>query len=314
MRKYLILTILFFTARGIFSQGHTAGSMFLKGDPDTPLEYIESNRGNLFSKLGHHGPAIENQWYALRLYFNRKGAIDVYSKAKPGLELADKKWYPSKKDQLAGWGADYYKVGNTLGLGGIELWDGEKVLDLHPVKLRSARVTVGEHSASMEMISEGIAYRGRTVDIKVRVTVFASRREARVEAFSMTGEAVRFVTGINYFKSLRTKKDEEYALTWGIHPEDVAAEKYEVGAALILPKGVIEGNLDDGKQFLFITKPVQSFSAWITSYSSREAGIDSFESFNQQIEKLIQNENSNLKIRDLGNYAALSPDFELRPE
>ena len=265
--------------------------MYLKSDKITQLEYIESKRGNLFNKLGHHGPAIENQWYALRLYFSRKAAIDVYSKAKPGLELADKKWYPSKKEQLAGWGADYYKVGNTVGLGGIKLWNGEKVLDLHPVKLRSALVTVSNDSASMEMISEGIAYQGRTVDIKVRVTVFSSRREAKVEAFSMTGEAVQFVTGINYFKNLRTKKDENYALTWGIHPEDVAAEKIEVGAAIILQKDIIEEHLDDGNQILFITKPVQSFSTWITSYSTREAGINSFEIFEEQIEKLIQDEN-----------------------
>ena len=57
--------------------------MYLKSDKNTQLEYIESNRGNLYNKLGHHGPAIENQWYALRLYFSRKAAIDVYSKAKP---------------------------------------------------------------------------------------------------------------------------------------------------------------------------------------------------------------------------------------
>lgn len=289
MRIYLFPAVLFFTASTVFSQGSTARSMYLKSDKNTQLEYIESGSGNLFNKLGHHGPAIENQWYALRLYFSKKTAIDVYSKAKPGLELAEKKWYPSKKEQLAGWGADYYKVGNTVGLGGIKLWDGEKVLDLHPVKLRSARVTHSNDSSSMEMISEGIVYKGKTIDIKVRVTVYSSRREARVEAFSMTGETVQFVTGINYFKNLQKKKGENYALTWGIHPEDVAAEKIDVGAAILLQKDVIAEQFDDGKQVLFITKPVQSFSTWITSYSTREAGINSFESFENQIEKLIQN-------------------------
>lgn len=28
-------------------------------------------------QLGHHGPAIENPYYALRLYFDRKGGIDI---------------------------------------------------------------------------------------------------------------------------------------------------------------------------------------------------------------------------------------------
>lgn len=291
MKIYIFLAVLFFAASTVFSQGNTASSMYLKKDKDTQLDYIDSKNGNLFNKLGHHGPAIENQWYALRLYFNRKTAIDVYSKANPGLELAHKKWYPSKKEQLEGWGADYYKVGNTVGLGGIKLWNGEKVLDLHPVSLRSARVTVYNDSASLEMISKGIAYQGMTVDIKVRVSLYSSRREARVEAFSMSGDAVQFVTGINYFQNLQKEKGENYALTWGIHPEDVAAEKIEVGAAILLKKDVIEEHLDDGRQLLFITKPVRSFSTWITSYNAREAGMDSFESFREQIEILIQNEN-----------------------
>ncbi len=285
--KYTLLFCFLLAPIALFSQENTAASMYLKKDKNTQLDYIESKSGNLFSKLGHHGPAIENQWYALRLYFSRKTAIDVYSKAKPGLELAEKKWYPSKKEQLAGWGADYYKVGNTVGLGGVKLWNGEKVLDLHPVDLRSARVTVYDDSTSIDMISEGVPYRGKKLNIKVCVTVYSSKREAKVEAFSMTGEPVQFVTGINYFKNLETRTGENYALSWGIHPEDVAAEKVKVGAAIILQKAVIEQHLDDGKQLLFITKPVQSFSSRIVSFNAREDGIDSFESFEKQVEAIF---------------------------
>ena len=104
MKRYSTLIIIWaLTTGAVYGQASTAVSMYMKKDKETQLEYIESKSGNLFSKLGHHGPAIENQWYALRLYFSKKTAIDVYSKAKPGLELAEKKWYPSKKEQLEGW-------------------------------------------------------------------------------------------------------------------------------------------------------------------------------------------------------------------
>lgn len=288
MRKYLVLIIIcVLTTGAVFSQGGTDVSMYLKKDSETQLEYVESKSGNLFTRLGHHGPAIENQWYALRLYFSKKMAIDVYSKAKPGLELADKKWYPSKKEQLEGWGADYYKVGNTVGLGGIKLWDGDEVLDLNPVMKRSARVISYGDSCSMEMISEGIPYMGRKVDILVRVSMYASKREAKVEAFCMNGEDVQFVTGINYFPDFVTKKDLHYALSWGIHPEDVAAEKAEVGAALIMSPNIIEKQLDDGRQLLYISKPTQSITTRITSYCAREEGIDSYGDFETQIETLL---------------------------
>lgn len=284
--KYILISLFLFATIAVFSQRNTAVSMYLKKDTNTQLDFIAAESGNLYNKLGHHGPAIENQWYALRLYFNKKTAIDVYSKAKPGLELADKKWYPSKKEQLDGWGADYYKVGNTIGLGGVKLWDGKEVLDLNPVSNRTARVKVYSDSCSMEMISEGVPYMGKKVDILVRVSMYASRREAKVEARALTGEAVQFATGINYFKDLVTKKGDNFALTWGIHPEDVAAEKVEVGAAFFMQESIIEKQLDDGKQFLFITKPVQSFSSLIISYNARESGLDSMDSFEKQIEDL----------------------------
>lgn len=287
LNRGLLAVLLYLATAAASGQGNTSVSMYLKKDRDTQLDYIESSSGNLFNKLGHHGPAIENPWYALRLYLNKEAAIDVYSKATPGLELAEKKWYPSKKDQSEGWGADYYKVGNTVGLGGIKLWDGDHVHDLQPVSKRSARVTAYKDSCSMEMISEGLAFKGMEIDILVRVTVYGSKREAKVEAFSLTGEAVQFVTGINYFKKLTIQRGANYMLTWGIHPEDVAAQKVEVGVALVIQQDVVERQLDDGRQFLFITEPVASFSAWITSYNARESGIHSFGDFEMQVKKLL---------------------------
>ena len=103
----------------------------------------------------------------------------------------------------------------------------------------------------------------------------------------MSGERVQFVTGINYFENLKTRKGENYALTWGIHPEDVAAEKVEVGAAIVVQKALIEKQLDDGKQILFISSPLKSFSTRITSYNAREAGMDSFESFEKEVKALF---------------------------
>ena len=213
-------------------------SLFFKKGDQKQIEFVESASGNLYNKLGHHGPAIENPWYGLRLYFSKKTAIDAYSKARTGLELKKKHWYPSKKEQSEGWGADYYKVGNTVGLGGIKLWDEGELVDLHPVKRRTARVMHHGDSASMEMISEGIPYRGEHVDISIQVSVYANDRNAKVSARCLSGQNVQFVTGINYFENLELVKTEDYIATWGLHPEDVAAEKVEVGAAIFIPSGI----------------------------------------------------------------------------
>ncbi len=267
------------------AQNKTDNSLFLKKDKNNYLTEVESKSGNMFHKVGHHGPAVENQWLGFRIYFDKKTAIDIYSKEKPGLELREKKWYPSKNEQLEGWGADYYKVGKSVGLGGIKLWDGEKIVPLHPVSKRTAKVKTEGDSSIMEMLSEGVNYKGRKVDILTRVTVFSDKREAKVEAFSVNGDVVQFATGINYFKNLDVNKQDYFIATWGIHPEDVAAEKVKIAAAIIFNKNDFEKQLDDGDQHLLISKPTKSIETWITSANAREQEINSFEKFIKTIER-----------------------------
>jgi hypothetical protein len=280
--RTLLCTLSILIGFSAFAQ--TDVSLFLKKDKSNYLTEIESESGNLFTKLGHHGPAVENQYLGFRFYFDKKTAIDIYSKAKPGLEIRDKKWYPSKKEQRAGYGADYYKVGKSLGLGGIKLWDGEKLIPLHPVAKRIGKVVQEGETSYMEMISKGVNYKGKKVDILMRVTVYADKREAKVEAISQTGEPLQFATGINYFKGVEVVKNDNYIATWGIHPEDVAAEKVNVAAAILFNKNDFEKQLDDGNQHLLISKPTKKLETWITSANAREAEVNTFEKFKKTIE------------------------------
>ncbi len=84
--KLSIVTSLLFCCI-CFGQNNTDTSLYMKSDKITYLTDIGSESGDLYKTIGHHGPAIENEWMALRIYFSDKVAIDVYSKAKPGLEL-----------------------------------------------------------------------------------------------------------------------------------------------------------------------------------------------------------------------------------
>ena len=260
-----------------FAQNNTDTSLYMKADKISYLTDIGSESGDLYSVIGHHGPAVENEWMALRIYFSDKVAIDVYNKAKAGLELKGAHWYPTATQQKEGWGADYYKVASTVGLGGVKLWDGEKLVSLNPVTNRLARVGKTDTTSWMEMISKGVPYKGKKVDIKVRVTVFSGKREAKVEAFSLNGEKVQFATGVNYFKGFETKKGENYIAVWGTHPEDVAAEVVGIGAAIKYnPKNYVK-NTDDGTQYLLISKPTKYLATEIASASAREKEINTLD-------------------------------------
>lgn len=283
MRLSVIITLLFCCI--CFGQNNTDTSLYMKSDKITYLTDIGSETGDLYKTIGHHGPAVENEWMALRIYFSDKVAIDVYSKAKPGLELRKANWYPTPQQQKEGWGADYYKVASTVGLGGVKLWDGEKVVPLNPVTNRLARVGKTDTTSWMEMISRGVPYKGKKVDILVRVTVFSGKREAKVEAFSLSGEKVQFATGINYFKDFGTKKGTNYIAVWGKHPEDVAAEIVEIGAAIMYNPKDYEKSTDDGTQYLLISKPAKNLQTTIISSSARETELNTLDKLEAYIKK-----------------------------
>ncbi|MBN1779628.1 DUF4861 family protein [bacterium] len=254
-------------------------SLFMKADSSTYLSEISSESGDLFQTIGHHGPAVENEWVGFRFYFDKKAAIDVYNKTRPGLELKKGRWYPTVEQQKNGWGADYYKAAMTVGLGGVRLWDGEKVVFLDPVTNRTARVVKERISSYMELLSEGVPYKDRTVDILVRVTVYSGIREAKVEAFALTGEPVQFVTGINYHDGSEVRNYDGLIATWGVHPEDVAAELINIGAAIVYDPADYTDKQDDGKQILLISKPGKQLTTWISSVSERDQELNTLEKF-----------------------------------
>ncbi len=276
--RYLLLSFLL-TSSLCFSQNKTDVSLFLRSDSTKYLEEISSEDGDMFITLGHHGPAIENEYFGLRIYFDNKCAIDVYSKARQGLELKETLWYSTEEQQKEGWGADYYKAGLTIGLGGVRLWDGEKVVFLNPVNQRTARVVNEANSSYMEVLSEAVPYKDREVDILIRITVFSTQREAKIEAFALADEPVQFVTGINYHIGNKVKENGSSIAVWGLHPEDVAKETVELGGAIIYnPNDFIE-TIDLDNQKLLISNPTKQIKTWITSACQRENKLNNINSF-----------------------------------
>lgn len=233
MRKLLLFLV---TLCGTFASAQTDCSLFWRKD-SVQLKEIDSQEAVQYKKVGHHGPAVENMYMALRLYFNDSGAIDIYSKAKPGLELEKYLWYPSNsaiENDLAG--CDEYRVGKTVGLGGISLWDGEKEIKLTATKGRKASVNPINGGHQMCMLSRGVIYKGDTIDIEVTVTVKAKDRWVQIDAKAIGGKKVKFLTGVNYHKGQNTSYTKFFCThtlyAAGIHPADVVEHPLPIYATM----------------------------------------------------------------------------------
>ena len=255
-------------------------------DSEEQQSEIRSESGDLFEQVAHHGPAIENEWMGIRIYFDRKCALDVYNKTRPGLELAEASWYPTEEQQREGWGADQYKAGETLGLGGVRLWDDGRVVPLDPVTMRIARARKDAVSSQIEMLSEGIPYKGGKVDILVRVTAYSGCREMKVEAFALCDDPVEFVTGINYWPEAPSFEGEGCMGSWGIHPEDVAAVQLNIGGALIYDPDDFPIKKKTDGEILLVSRPTKQIATWITSACEKEEGFASSADFERYVKQI----------------------------
>ena len=282
MNKILIIVPVLFIY--VSSQAQTAVSLFWKKD-GKQVEEIASDKADLYREVGHHGPAVENTHFALRIYFNDSGAIDVYSKTGRGLELESYGWYPTAQQQEEGAGCDEYMVGKTVGLGGIALWDGEKDVKLTATKGRTARVGHTKSGSYAEMIAYGVPYQEDTVDISIRIDMTRRTRDAQVTATELSGKPVMFLTGVNYHHGQTVKCGDGFIFAWGVHPADVAESPVPVGAGMFFRPsdfGPMEVTED---MVRIVSKPTSSICTTVVAASTKEAELNTVRRFESYMVK-----------------------------
>lgn len=283
MRKTFLVTffgcVLLAGACTLSRPQHTFYSQFLRPD-SLQLAEIWQPEGTSI-RISHHGPAVENQYMALRIYFDARAAIDVYSKS--GLidnELGRWMWYPTPDEQEAdGAGCDEYLVGSTVGLGGIQLWDGEESVPLATTGGRRSLVGRTRGGAFMEMISYGVPYGKDTVDVSLRVEVSDKDRWATVIVRELNGKPLRYLTGVNYHPGAEVAVKEGLAAVWGQHPANVSDHPIPIGAAIRFDPAQFPEVQNDGQAIRLISAPLSEFRTCIVSASEKETELGSPDRF-----------------------------------
>lgn len=285
MKKLFVsVSILVFAVLSSYGQ-NTASSLFWKSD-SLQVGEIVSERADLFDELGHNGPALENSHMALRLYYDDSGAVDVYSKSGRGKELERYLWYPDSLQQAEhGAGSDAYVTGETLGLGGIALWDGDEVIRLVATKGRTARTGMTKNGSYMEMVAYGVEYMSGLVDISIRIDVTAKDRNAKVTAHELSGKKVQFVTGVNWHEGQHVSFDESHICVWGIHPSDSTASSFPVGAGMLYSAKLFPVVEKTDDMVRIISKHTDKISTIIVAASTKEAELNSLRRFEAYLKK-----------------------------
>ena len=255
-------------------------SLFMRSD-GVQVPEVVSETPVLYNQVGHHGPAVENSHFAVRVYFNDSGALDPYCKSGKQMELRKYLWNTSEQQHREeGAGCDDYVVGQTVGPGGIALWDGEKEVKLVATKGRTARAGKTAKGAFAEIISYGVEYKGELVDISLRVDMFDDSRVAQVTATELNGRKVRFLTGVNFQPGEEMQFGRRYIAVWGTHPSSVlSAHPQAVGAGLKFKACRFSKVEKTADMLRIISKPAKQVKTRLIVASPREDELNTMEKF-----------------------------------
>ena len=215
---------------------------------------------DVFHLLHHHGADFESELVAYRVYFDERQTCDLYGKYNKQLELQTSQFYPDDEQLAAGYGDDVLWAGQTVGLGALRGWDGQKPTMVSPVKSRGQRmVASGPVRTIVELTDEGWQLGGQTFNIRQNVIIYAGHRDCEVQVYQDAPvKEVQFATGVINLNDKMYSDHKGLVGDWGGNwpngaKDSIAGKpKIVVGLAVNVPeKYVISEPANQKDQFLY---------------------------------------------------------------
>jgi unsaturated chondroitin disaccharide hydrolase len=152
------------------------------------------------------GLAWESEANAWRIYFDKRNAIDIYGKRRPGLYLemfGAPEYVYNLESPL---GRDIYRIGDAIGIGAVAALVDGKVVKVADVAERKWRIiSAGPVRVIVELTYKGWKVGGREVNLTSRMTQWAGKHgfEHRVTAEGADG--LTLITGVVRHPSLQER-------------------------------------------------------------------------------------------------------------
>jgi unsaturated chondroitin disaccharide hydrolase len=143
------------------------------------------------------GLAWESEATAWRIYFDRRDAIDIWGKRRPGLYLemfGASEYIYHRESPL---GRDIYRIGDAIGIGALAALVDGKVVKVSDVGERKWRIiSAGPVRVIVELSYKGWKVGGREVNLTSRMTQWAGEHGFEHSITVEGADGLTFVTGI----------------------------------------------------------------------------------------------------------------------
>jgi unsaturated chondroitin disaccharide hydrolase len=143
------------------------------------------------------GLGWESEAMAWRIYFDKRNAIDVWGKRRPGLYLE----MFGAPEYVYHWesplGRDIYRIGDAIGIGAVAALVDGKAIRVSDVAERKWRiVSAGPVRTIVELTYKGWKVAGREVNLTSRMTQWAGERGFNHRVTAEGADGLTLVTGI----------------------------------------------------------------------------------------------------------------------
>ncbi|MDX6403605.1 MAG: hypothetical protein QOH70_1060 [Blastocatellia bacterium] len=158
------------------------------------------------------GLAWESEANAWRIYFDKRNAIDIFGKRRPGLYLE----MFGAPEYVYHWesplGRDIYRIGDAIGIGAVAALVDGKVVKVADVADRKWRIiTAGPVRTMVELTYKGWKVGGREVNLSSRMTQWAGKHGFEHSIVAEGADGLTLVTGVVRHPGLEEKVFEPTA-------------------------------------------------------------------------------------------------------
>ncbi len=198
----------------------------------------------------YEGPLIETDKVAYRVYWDKRGAIDVFGKTS---DQSLREFHRGKHHTMQPWGRDLLHNGPALGVGGLGI--GSDIKRFSPGGAPEAKIIVGNDGpvyASYRMEYKGIEYQGKKYDLNWDVSMSAGTRFMRHKITVTKGGDLQMLAALtNHTDTYENMSEKQFlnqpayfdwVATWGSQvfaDEDekkAAKSKEQMGMGLLWPR------------------------------------------------------------------------------
>lgn len=124
----------------------------------------------------YEGPGWESELVAFRTYFDSRNGKDIFGKTQPQLYVS-KIGLGDNYHELADWGMDVLKVGNSLGAGALAIVKNDSIYRLGDTGGATFKsITEGPVRAILELKYTGWDVDGQSYDLKETISIWAGKR------------------------------------------------------------------------------------------------------------------------------------------